>query len=277
VRTGRIRVGAIGTPVLEAGPRSVDRAVLFVHGNPGSRLDFEDLVSRAGAAGLRAVAFDLPGFAEADKPADFPATVSDYADFIDGARRELGIERVDLVVHDFGGAFGMTWAARHPDAFASIVIVNAPPMAGYRWYPLAHVWRTPLAGELLHLTLVKPTFVLLARRGHPRGLPRPFLDRMWANYDRGTRRTVLRLYRATPARRMSPESPSTLRALGRPALVVWGPHDAYIPSRFAFKHREAFPDAAFVKLPGSGHFPMADDPSGLAAAVLPFLRRVTST
>jgi pimeloyl-ACP methyl ester carboxylesterase len=276
VRTGRIRVGTIGTPVLEAGPRSVDRAVLFVHGNPGSRLDWEDLVSRAGVAGLRAVAFDLPGFSEADKPEDFPATVSDYADFIDAVRCELGIAHVDLVVHDFGGAFGMTWAARHPAAFESIVIVNAPPMAGYRWYLLAHVWRTPLAGELLHRTLVKPTFVLLARRGHPRGLPRPFLERMWSQYDAGTRRTVLKLYRATDARRMSPESPATLRRLGRPALVVWGPHDAYIPTRFAFKHREAFPDAAFVRLPESGHFPMADDPSGLAAAVLPFLERVAS-
>jgi pimeloyl-ACP methyl ester carboxylesterase len=97
---------------------------------------------------------------------------------------------------------------------------------------------------------------------------------MWRDYDRGTRRTVLKLYRATDARRMSPVPPATLRALGRPALVVWGMRDVYIPTRFALRHREAFPDATFVKLPDSGHFPMADDPDRLAAAVLPFLRRV---
>lgn len=277
VRRGWVEARSIRAPLIEAGPEGADEAALFVHGNPGSALDWEDLVGRAGAAGVRAVAFDLPGFGRADKPRDFPATVPAFAAFIEDARRRLGIERVHLVVHDFGGSFGLTWAARHADAFASAVIVNAPPVAGYRWYPLAHVWRTPIAGELLHLTLVKPTFVLLAKRGHPRGLPRSFLDRMWRDYDTGTRRAVLKLYRATDARRMSPEPPSVLRALDRPALVVWGMHDAYIPTRFAALHREAFPSATFVKLPDSGHFPMADDPDGLAAAVLPFLRRVAGT
>lgn len=277
VRAGGIDVGGIHAPVIEAGPRSLDRAVVFVHGNPGSRMDWEDLVSRAGAAGLRAVAFDLPGFGQADKPDGFPATVPAFAAFIEGARLELGIGRVDLVVHDFGGPFGLTWAAEHLEAFASVTIVNAPPIAGYRWYPLAHVWRTPIAGELLHLTLFKRTFVLLAKRGHPRGLPRPFLDRMWSDYDRGTQRAVLRLYRSTDARRMSPAPPTTFRELDRPALVVWGMHDAYIPTRFALKHREAFPNATFVRMPDSGHFPMADDPSGIAAAVLPFLKRVASS
>lgn len=275
MRAGRVEVRSVGAPLIEAGPDHVSEAVLFVHGNPGSCLDWEDLVGRVGEAGIRAVAFDLPGFGQAETPAGFPATVPAFAEFIEGARLELGIERVHLVVHDFGGPFGLTWAGEHPDAFASVVIVNAPPVAGYRWYPLAHVWRTPLAGELLHLTLVKPTFVLLARRGHPRGLSPSFLDRMWHDYDAGTRRTVLKLYRATDARRMSPVPPAVFRKLDRPALVVWGPHDAYIPTRFAWKHREAFPSATFVKLPDSGHFPMADDPERLAVAVLPFLRKVT--
>ncbi len=277
IREGVVEVGTIHAPVIEAGPADVGRAVLFVHGNPGSCRDWEDLVERTGAAGRRAVAFDLPGFGQADKPKDFPSTVPAFASFIEAARLHLGIELADLVVHDFGGPFGLTWAGEHADAFASVVIVNAPPVADYRWYPLAHVWRTPLAGELLHLTLIKTTFVLLARRGHPRGLPRDFLDRMWADYDGGTRRTVLKLYRATDARRMSPIPPSTFRELDRPALVVWGMHDAYIPTRFALRHRDAFPSATFVKLPHSGHFPMADDPDGLAAAVVPFLERIASS
>jgi pimeloyl-ACP methyl ester carboxylesterase len=277
IRDGSLEIRSIRAPTIEAGPQSASEAVVFVHGNPGSRLDWLDLVGRVGDAGIRAVAFDLPGFAQADKPASFPANVSAYSAFIEEARRQLGIERVHIVVHDFGGAFGLTWAARHPEALASAVIVNAPPIAGYRWYPLAHVWRTPGAGELLHATLVKPVFVALAKRGHPRGLPPAFLDRMWHDYDRGTRRTVLKLYRATDARAMSPEPPSALAALDRPALVVWGMHDVYIPPRFIAHHREAFPSAVFVKLPRSGHFPMADDPEAVAGAVVPFLQQVASS
>jgi pimeloyl-ACP methyl ester carboxylesterase len=277
LRKGWIEDKSVRAPLIEAGPESSDQAALFVHGNPGSRLDWEDLVARVGDVGVRGVAFDLPGFGQADKPADFPVGVPAYAAFIEGARLQLGIERAHLVVHDFGGPFGLTWAAEHPGAFASAVIVNAPPVANYRWYPLAHVWRTPIAGELLHLTLVKATFAALARRGHPRGLPDSFIDRMWRDYDDGTRRTVLKLYRATDARRMSPVPPSVFRELHRPTLVVWGMHDAYIPTRFAARHREAFPDATFIKLPDSGHFPMADDPERLASAVLPFLAGVATT
>jgi len=272
-----VQVRSVRAPVIEAGPADTQEAALFVHGNPGSCRDWEDLVERVGDAEIRAVSFDLPGFGRADKPSSFPATVPAYATFIEEARRQLGIERAHLVVHDFGGPFGLTWAGRHPEALASVTIVNAPPVAGYRWYPLAHVWRTPLAGELLHLTLIKSTFVMLAERGHPRGLPAAFLDRMWRDYDRGTRRTVLKLYRATDARAMSPVPPSVFRELDRPALVVWGMHDAYIPRRFAERHREAFPNLTFVELPDSGHFPMVDDPDGLAGTVLPFLKQVVGT
>ncbi|MEA2521354.1 MAG: hypothetical protein QOI81_1000 [Actinomycetota bacterium] len=277
LREGRVEVDRVGAPVIEAGPAGERQAVVFVHGNPGSRLDWEDLVGRCGDVGIRAVAFDLPGFAQADKPGDFPCTVPAYASFIEGARRQLGIDTVHLVLHDFGGPFGLAWAATAPDAFASVVIVNAPPVSGYRWYPLAHVWRTPVAGELLHLTLVRPTFDAITRRGHPRGLPQAFLDRMWHDYDRGTQRTVLKLYRTTDAARMVPAPPEVFRALGRPARVVWGMHDVYIPTRFAERHREAFPNAEFISLPDSGHFALADDPESVARAVIPFLQRVTAS
>jgi pimeloyl-ACP methyl ester carboxylesterase len=75
---------------------------------------------------------------------------------------------------------------------------------------------------------------------------------------------------------MCPAPPELFAELDRPALVVWGPHDAYIPVRFAGVHRKAFPSATFILLPESGHFLMFDDPEGVAAAVIPFLERVTA-
>lgn len=275
VRDGQVRVDGVGSPVIEAGPKGVPDAVVFVHGNPGSRLDWLDLVARTGAF-ARAVAFDMPGFGQADKPQGFLYTVPGYARFIGRALDQLGVERAHLVVHDFGGAFGLAWAAEHPDAFASVVIVNAPPVSDYRWYLLAKVWRTPGAGELLHWTLTPPTFRWLVRRGTPRGLSNEHVERMRRDYDRGTQRAVLRLYRATDAARMVPAPPSLFRALDRPALVVWGDQDIYISRRFAERHRDAFPSAEIVRLPGSGHFVMADDPEGVAAAVIPFLQSVTA-
>jgi pimeloyl-ACP methyl ester carboxylesterase len=274
VRSGEIVVDGVRSPVIEAGPSDTTEGVVFVHGNPGSRLDWHDLVGRTGSF-ARAVAFDAPGFGQADKPRWFDATVPGYAAFIQGALAELGIARAHLVLHDFGAPWGFTWAATHPDAFASVVIVNGPPVSGYRWYLLAKVWRTPVAGELLHWTLTPLTFRWLTRRGNPKGLPDAVVERMRRDYDRGTQRTVLRLYRATDAAKMVPASVSYFAELDRPALVVWGSQDIYIPIEYAQDHRLAFPSAEIRYLPESGHFPIFDDPEGVAELAIPFLRAVT--
>jgi pimeloyl-ACP methyl ester carboxylesterase len=65
-----------------------------------------------------------------------------------------------------------------------------------------------------------------------------------------------------------------LAPLDRPALVVWGAHDPYIPVEMAYRQREAFPRAEIEILDGSGHWPFADDPEGVGRVVEPFLRSV---
>lgn len=273
VRRQHLVAGGIRSPLTEAGPWDAPEAAVFVHGNPGSSRDWIDLVGQAGEFG-RAVAFDLPGFGKADKPKDFEYTTDGYRRFIEQALDELAIERVHLVLHDFGGPIGLAWAAAHPDRLASVVLINTGALIGYRWHILARVWRTPVLGEIFHLTATRRAFHLLIRRGNPRPLPREFIDNMYDDYDRATRRTVLKLYRATSdpdglARRQS----AVLREHDRPALVVWGRHDPYIGVEIAERQREAFPSAEVVILDESGHWPFADDSERVASLVVRFLRR----
>src|ERR1017187_3226070 len=122
-RASRIRVGAIDSPVIESGPEHAREAVVFVHGNPGSGTDWVGLVDAVGEIG-RAVALDMPGFGQAGKPRDFTYQVSSYADFLQAALGELGIDRVHLVVHDFGGPFGLLWGLQHSSAWASVVLID---------------------------------------------------------------------------------------------------------------------------------------------------------
>ncbi len=98
---------------------------------------------------------------------------------------------------------------------------------------------------------------------------------MYDDFDKGTRRAVLRLYRATDdlagtAERLA----GALRPLNRPALVVWGAHDPYVPVELAERQREAFPSGQVVVLQDSGHWPFADNPEAVDEAMVPFLRRV---
>ena len=247
--------------------------MVFVHGNPGSKHDWSDLAQGVSQFG-RAVALDMPGFGEADKPPQFDYSVPGYAAHLEGAINQLGLRRVHLVLHDFGGPWGLAWAAGHPDQIRSLSLINIGVMSGYRWHYLARLWRTPLVGELFMATTTRAGFGMLLKHGNPRGLPKPFVDRMFTHFDAGTRRAVLRLYRATSdlegAARLFREA---LGPLNLPVLVLWGARDPYVPVRFAEQQRVVFPRAEIVRFEDSGHWPFADNPAAVAAALLPFLRR----
>jgi pimeloyl-ACP methyl ester carboxylesterase len=265
-------VAGLRSPLLQAGPPDDEEAVVFVHGNPGSCRDWEDLLPRVGAF-ARAVAPTMPGFGRADKPDDFPYTVEGYAQHLARLLDELGIRRAHLVLHDFGGPWGLEWAARHREALASLTLVNTGAMVRYRWHALARIWRTPVVGEVFQATATYPALKLLVNRLNPKPLPEPFLRRMWEEADRGTDRAVRRLYRATShPERMGARHAAALREMRPPTLVVWGEGDRYLPLALAERQREAVPEARVVTIPGAGHWPFADDPEAVAGAVVPFLR-----
>jgi pimeloyl-ACP methyl ester carboxylesterase len=271
----RLDIDGIIAPCLDAG--SGDEAAVFVHGNPGSGEDWRALVAGAGRF-VRAVAPHMPGFGRASKPADFDYTVDGYARHLGRLLAALGIRRVHLVLHDFGGPWGLAWAAANPSRVASVTLINIGVLRGYRWHLLARLWRTPLLGELGMALTTRAGFRALLRIGNPRGLPRDFVDRMHDDFDAGTRRAILRLYRATgDVDGLSDRLHSALRPLDLPALVVWGERDPYLPARYADAQRETFPRAGVVRLPDSGHFPYADNPAAVADAVLPFLRKQSSS
>jgi pimeloyl-ACP methyl ester carboxylesterase len=275
VERSSLLAGGTRTRLVQAGPADAAEAVVFVHGNPGSADDWAGLVGAAAGAGKRAVAFDLPDFGETVAPDGFAHDVPGYAAFVAEAIEKLGIERVHLVIHDFGGPIGLVWAMMHPDALASITLIDTGVMPGYRWHSLARVWRTPIAGELLQATASRPFFRFMVNSKEPRGLPREFVERMYDQYDRRTRRAVLKLYRATPdPGAMSENLIGLFRPRDIPALVVWGEHDPYLSSSFAQQQSEAFPSAEVHVLPASGHWPYADAPETVERLLAEFLGRV---
>jgi pimeloyl-ACP methyl ester carboxylesterase len=271
-RARKITVGGISAPMIEAGPENASEAVVFVHGNPGSSHDWDALVDAVGEFG-RAVAIDMPGFGQADKPRDFEYNVGGYAAFLQGALEQLGIARVHLVVHDFGGPFGLVWGLQHPDAWASVALINIGILPGYTWHAMARRWRTPVLGELLQAYIPRGAWRKNMQRANPKGLPPEFVDQMYDNYDRGTRRTVLKLYRATPdPGEAAGEVGKAIKALNKPALVVWGMADPFLPGKYADQQSDFFDVKNTVKLPESGHWPFQDDPDAVREALVPYLR-----
>lgn len=270
-----LRVGDLTTPLREAGPAESSEAVVFVHGVPGSGADFEPLLAAAGQVG-RAVAFDAPGFGRAEKPEGFEHTVEGHAAFIDRALRELGVERAHLVLHDFGGPWGLAWGVENPERLASVTLICTGVPIGYRWHRRARLWRTPLSGALAMATLTRAGLGASLRRSGPRRLPGPLVDRMYEDLDKATRRAILRLYRSAgdPAGR-APLLVEALRPLDLPALVLWGEQDPYVPAALAERQRQAFRSAEVHVLEQSGHWPFVDRAERVEELLIEHLQRTS--
>ena len=277
VRRDRLAVGPVRTRLVEAGPHEDSEAMVFLHGNPGSAGDWVRLIGAVGATGRRAVAFDLPDFGETEAAPGFEHSTAGYAGFVGEALAALGIARVHLVLHDFGGPIGLAWVASNPDALASITLIDTGILPGYKWHTFARIWRTPVLGEIFQATTTRRGFKLIINRKEPRGLPLEFVEEMYDHADKRTRRAILKLYRATDdPGEQSAELAALMAPRDVPALVIWGEGDAYLAPSFAARQREAFPSADVHVLPASGHWPYADAPETVERLLLEFVSRLSA-
>ena len=272
VAASSIAVGGVRSPVIDTGPADATEAVVFVHGTPGSGHDWDELIRRVRGV-ARAIAPDMPGFGAADKPRGFDHTVQGYARHLGGILEQLGVRRAHLVLHEFGGSWGLTWALAHPQALASVTLINTGVLIDYSWHRYAKVWRVPVAGEVLQAATSRLGFRQLAGRENP-GLSRDQVDRLYdAGKHRQTKLATRRLFRATDADSGERTMSAPLRELDPPALVVWGSEDRYVPVEQAERQRTSLPSARVEILEGRGHWPFWEDPDAVAALVVPFLEQ----
>jgi pimeloyl-ACP methyl ester carboxylesterase len=214
------------------------------------------------------LAVDLPGFGRSGKPGYLSFTIDEYDRFIERFLDELGVERVQLVMHDWG-AVGLAFAQRLPARVERLVIINAVPfLPGYRWHRTARMWRTPLLGELVMGTTSRFTLGVLSSEANatPGPMPGAWQDSVLEHFDQGTQRAILRLYRSSPPEVLA-ASGERLGTLTMPALVVWGGRDPYIPARFGREYADALANAELAEIGDAGHWPWLDRPDVLERVV----------
>lgn len=227
--------------------RAGDEPTLWVHGVPTCGADWTPFLERFGG-----IAPDLPGFGTSSKRGDGDFTLAGYARFVGALVDGLGLEQVQLVVHDWGAA-ALAWAALHPERISRLVVMNAVPLlGGYRWHRVARGWRTPGLGE----TMMGLTSGWTLRRA----LPPEVGSIAAAHFDQGTQRAILRLYRSASGDVLASHEGALRSLSGVPALVLWGEEDRYISAKFARRYAEALGDPEVQLVPGAGHWPWVDDP-----------------
>jgi pimeloyl-ACP methyl ester carboxylesterase len=256
-RSASFEDAANGAAAASVAASSSGEAVpLYLHGVPNNSDDWLAFLARSGG-----LAPDLPGFGRSGKPGSLRFTIDEYAGFLERFLELTGVERVKLVVHDWG-AVGLAFAQRHPERVERLVVINAVPfLPGYRWHRTARIWRTPVLGELAMGTINRPVLRVLSRESNatPGPMPQAWQDSVLDHFDQGTQRAILRLYRSSPPDVLAAAG-AHLGELEMPALVVWGMKDPYFPARFGPAYAEALGDCELLELEDAGHWPWLDRP-----------------
>ncbi len=244
---------------------------VMVHGNPAWSFVYRHLIAHF-SDGYRCVAPDHIGFGLSDKPADWSFRPHDHAKNLAALIEHLELDGITLVVQDWGGPIGLSYAVENPARVERLVILNTWMWPVDRdWYYRAY---SGFMGGLVGRYLIRQHnfFARIV-------MPLVFGDRSKLS-DRVHRHYLAAL--PTPpdrtgcwrlAREVS-ESSDWLRGLwersdhlvDKEVLLVWGMRDIAFRERELDRWIERFP-AATVKRLDAGHYVQEEAPDSLIEAM----------
>jgi pimeloyl-ACP methyl ester carboxylesterase len=248
---------------------------LFVHGIATNAYLWRNVI--AGLAGQRrCIAVDLP--AHGRSPASADLSVAGFASALAGFCDALGLDRVDLVANDTGGAVAQILAARRPERLATLTLTNCdtdgnmPPEAFKPMVKLAATGElAPAAAALFkdfdaaakvsygdgyeHLERIDP------------GVIRSYLEPCVGTLERA--RDFERLLASLDPADLATVTPR-LAELTVPTLVVWGTADTFFDVSWAYWLRDTIPGVTGVITIDGGRLFFPDE---RAAEFVPHLER----
>lgn len=254
-------------------------AVLMLHGNPTWSFYYRGLI-QALAPGRRCLVPDHVGMGLSAKPQDYAYTLQGRIDDVAALVDSLGLTRVDLVVHDWGGAIGFGLAARQPERIGRVVILNTAAFPSGRLPRRIALCRRRGPGTWLVRGLngfaAPATWMAMHRRALTDEEKRAYL---WP-YDSWAHRVAVDAFVKDIPR--SPEHPSwpalkqaeaaVARLQDHPALICWGGRDFCFDDSFYREWRNRLPGAETVHLTDAGHYVLEDAGKELVPRIAEFLR-----
>jgi len=258
-------------------------AVVALHGNPTWSFYYRDLV-RELRNDYRVIVPDHIGCGLSDKPGDdvyeytLDRRIGDFSRLMD----DLGLDDINLVVHDWGGMIGLGWAARNPERIRRLVILNTaafhlPKTKSFPWQ-LWMVRDTPLGPLMVRglNSFARGASHLACTR---KKLTKAVRDAYCAPYDSWADRiATLRFVQDIPLRPGEPGYDivsDTAAQLGvfrdRPVLVCWGDKDFVFDHHFLAEWRRFLPEADVHRFADCGHWILEDASEEIIPLIRTFL------
>ena len=242
-----------------------EETLLMVHGNLSWSFMYRNLIKDFSKK-YRVIAPDHLGCGLSDKPQDFPYRLETHIDNLESLVFSLNLEKVTLVVHNWGAAIGMGLAVRHPKKIARLIILNSSA------FSMAHL---PLRLSMLRIPWLNDKLVrnfnfyinTSIQSSSQRNLPsivKKGFKYPYQNYD--DRIAILRFIQDIP---IDPEHVSfeVLVEIEHglwmfretPVCIIWGMKDWYFSTRCLKRWRLYYPQAQVLEIPDAGNFVLEDE------------------
>lgn len=257
--------------VLEAGQG--DPAVIL-HGGDGQAVDWSPLMAELQAS-LHVVSVDRPGFGLSE-PFDYRRVDlrAHAADVVTGVLDALGLEQAILIGGSMGGFFALAAAAERPERVRGLALVGMPAgISRDASLPLRLMCGLPGASRLFMRRLEKGG--AKARRKQFRRMfgtdPATIPDVYFEMQEAGLRipgaaetwAVLLRRLASLGGFRDETLLVDDLPRIETPTLIVWGERDM-APTAAGRAAAAVLPNASFVVLEDTGHFPFLEHPKACA-------------
>lgn len=256
-----IRVDGLEIFYREAGSPSAP-AILLPHGYPCSSFQFRNYMAELGDR-WRLVAPDFPGMGYSSTPDDFDYSFDGYAAFLERFLDALNIDRFAIYLHDFGSQIGLRLAIKHPTRIVAVIIQNGDiyeDTLGPKYASLKHYFANPTESEKHKLAEAiseegfKDEFLNDLPTSLADLVPPDLWKLHWSLTTEHRRAVYLDLIAGLKDNLdWFPRYQGYLREHAPPALIVWGPHDGYMPRPAATAYLRDLPEAELHFL-DAGHW-----------------------
>jgi pimeloyl-ACP methyl ester carboxylesterase len=222
--------------------------VVLVHGGGSTiQTSFGRLLPRL-AMGHQVIAVELQGHghtADVDRPLSFAQDADDVAALL----QQLGVAHADFIGYSNGGTTSVQIAIRHPSVIRRLVLISAA------------IARAGLTPEL------RETF---DREPRPEGMPASLRAAYLAVAPRPQDLPVIVAKSVRRMRDFADISPTAVRAIDAPALVISGDLDVVRPEHSVEMFR-TFRHGALAILPWTDHMAVVEREELLMPIIAPFL------
>ncbi len=237
-----ISIGDINVNYFEKGDKASEEAVVMLHGWGSNITLFEN--AAAFVAGKYFVAApDMPGFGETPEP-PYAWNVDDYTDFVIEFIKKLGLKKVILLGHSFGGRVIIKLVNRKelPFTVTRLILVDS---AGIR--------PEKTAEQLKKEKIMKTGKKLLAFS--PKLLK--FFQSMVGSADY---KAASPLMREILVNVVNEDLSHLLPTINQETLLIWGTLDTATPIADAEKMEQLIPEAGLARIEGVGHYSFLENP-----------------